>query len=524
MRDDPQCGVQKSDGAGAGSNDILVRMSGITKRYPGVVALDKVEFELKANEVHMVLGENGAGKSTLIKVLSGAIAPDEGTIEIDGETIPAGNPAVPIEHGVRAIYQELSLCPDLDIARNLYLGCEPRARFGLIQTRKLYSDAREHLEEIGVRLDPRRSVRSLSVTQAKMVEIARSLVSDTKILILDEPTDVLEDSARSELFELIDRLRRQRRIGFIYISHRYAEVHQLGDRVTVLRDGRNQGTFQIADLTLDEMIERMVGGAVAKASLERAAPSDTERLDVKDFSVPPLVKSVSFSMHKGEIVAFTGLMKAGKTELARGLAGVDPSTGTVSVDGKVVDLSSPQSAIRAGISFLTEDRKQQGLVLDHSLADNYGLPNGTRLSKWGIFDHRRKNREAGEQVESLGIKTAGLSVAARTLSGGNQQKTVLAKWLGLNTRVILFDEPTRGIDINGRRDFYRVITDLAANGTSVLIFTSDYSEALQLAHRVHVLRNGEVVASFAANEADETRLLQIAAGALETTPGSRSTP
>lgn len=493
--------------------DILVRMQGITKRYPGVVALDNVGFELAAGEVHMVLGENGAGKSTLIKILSGAVAPDEGTIEIDGEQIAAGDPAVPLQHGVRAIYQELSLCPDLDIARNLYLGVEPRNRFGIVQTGKLYANARRHLSEIGVTLDPRRTVRSLSVTQAKMVEIARSLVSETRVLILDEPTDVLEDSARNELFELIDRLRKSRRIGFVYISHRYAEVHQLGDRVTILRDGRNTGTYRIADLSFDQMIEKMVGGAVAAFETDRADADEKTLLEVEDFSVPPLVKSVSFTLRRGEIIAFTGLMGAGKTELARGLSGADESTGRVRMEGRPVSLANPGAAIRAGISFLTEDRKQQGLVLDHSLADNYGLPNGSRLSRFGIFNHRRKLAETRKQAKDLNIKTPGLQVAARTLSGGNQQKLVLAKWLGLNTRVILFDEPTRGIDINGRRDFYRLITELAAAGTGVIVFTSDYSEALQLAHRVFVMRGGRAVASFASGEVTETRLLQLAAAA-----------
>jgi ribose transport system ATP-binding protein len=493
--------------------DVLVRMAGITKRYPGVVALDDVSFELRAGEIHMVLGENGAGKSTLIRVLSGATAPDKGTIEVDGTEIQPGNPAIPIEHGVRAIYQELSLCPDLDIARNLYLGCEPLGPLGTIRESVLYKNAAKHLEEIGIKLDPHRSVRSLSVTQAKMVEIARSLVSETKVLILDEPTDVLEDAARAELFDLISRLRSSRRIGFVYISHRYGEVHSLGDRVTILRDGRYQGTHFISDMTLEEMIDRMVGSATRAYEPDLPTPGSTVRLSVSRFDVPPLVSDVSFELKDGEIIAFTGLMGAGKTELARGLAGVDASAGDVRLDGKEVNLATPRDAIRAGISFLTEDRKQQGLVLDHSIADNYGLPNGSRLSSFGLMNHRQKNRETAEQVQLLNIKTPTLDVAARTLSGGNQQKIVLAKWLGLNTKVILFDEPTRGIDINGRRDFYNVITGLARNGTSVIVFTSDYGEAIHLANRIFVLHEGTIAASFVNDGTiNEATLLNIAAG------------
>mgnify|MGYP006267515185 FL=1 len=496
-------------------------MTGITKKYPGVVALDDVHFELLAGEIHMVLGENGAGKSTLIRVLSGATAPDAGTIEVDGVEIQPGNPSIPIEHGIRAIYQELSLCPDLDIARNLYLGCEPLGPLGIVHEKALYENAEEHLKEIGITLDPRRSVRSLSVTQAKMVEIARSLVSDTKVLILDEPTDVLEDAARQELFDLIHRLRAKRRIGFVYISHRYGEVHSLGDRVTILRDGRYQGTHAISDMTLEQMIDLMVGSATRAYEPDLPEPGERVRLSVSGFSVPPVVRDITFDLLGGEIIAFTGLMGAGKTELARGLAGVDPSEGNVTLDGDTVSLDSPKSAIRAGISFLTEDRKQQGLVLDHSVADNYGLPNGARLSRFGLLNHRRKEREAAEQIRLLNVKTPSLSVAARTLSGGNQQKVVLAKWLGLNTRVILFDEPTRGIDINGRRDFYNVITGLAKNGTSVIVFTSDYAEAIHLANRIFVLREGTIVASFSNNGTiDEATLLGIAAGS---TSGSSGT-
>lgn len=490
--------------------DVLVEMKGITKRWPGVVALQDVDFSLHAGEIHMVLGENGAGKSTLIKVLSGAIAPDEGTISVDGMEMPYGSPATILNAGVRAIYQELSLCPDLDIARNLYLGMEPRTIGGWIDTRALYRSAAEHLREIGLSLNPRRTVRTLSVTEAKLVEIARSLVSDTKVLILDEPTDVLEDSARNELFALIDRLRTARRIGFIYISHRYAEVHDLGDRVTVLRDGRHAGTYEIADLTLDEMIGKMVGGTVPRESTKRAAPRDEVQLELRSFGAPPRVQPMDLLVRSGEIVAITGLMGAGKTELARALAGVDPGVGDVLVRGRPADLRSPRAAIRSGISFLTEDRKQQGLILDHTLSDNYALPNRNRLSRWGLVDHRRKKVEMRTHMQALAIKAHSDTVAARTLSGGNQQKVVLAKWLGLGTDVILFDEPTRGIDINGRRDFYRLISALAAEGTAVLVFTSDYAEAIELAHRVIVLQRGVVAGSFDATRTSERELLSTA--------------
>jgi ribose transport system ATP-binding protein len=288
----------------------------------------------------------------------------------------------------------------------------------------------------------------------------------------------------------------------------------------VLRDGEKTGTYSISDLSFDEMIEKMVGGKVADFSVELSAPGSEVRLEVEAFSVPPLVKDIGFYLRRGEIIAFTGLMGAGKTELARGLAGVDRATGTVRVNGKKVHLSSPGAAIRAGISFLTEDRKQQGLVLDHSLADNYGLPNGNRLSTFGIFDHTRKIEETETETERLRIKTSSVHLAARTLSGGNQQKIVLAKWLGLNTNIILFDEPTRGIDINGRRDFYRIIVELAKNGTSVVLFTSDYTEALQLAHRVFVMRNGEAIASFPNGSATESQLLHLAAGGGERSQGT----
>ena len=494
----------------------LVEMKGIVKRFPGVVALDDVNFRLRPGEVHVLLGENGAGKSTLIKVLSGAHACDAGEIFIGGRKVNITSPQVPLDMGLRFIYQEINLVREIDIARNIFLGCEPMRwrALGLVDKSALYGRAAEYLRRFHIDLDPHDIVGELSVTQQKMVEIARALVTDSKVLVLDEPTDVLEDRSRNDLFEVIDRLKSEHQVGFIYISHRYAEVYELGDRVTILRDGRNAGTWRIEDLTLDEMIERMVGGQVSRQYPEMHRPSESEALRVEEIVSGKVLKGVSLSVRQGEILAVTGLMGAGKTELGRAIAGVDHcDSGQVIVHGRQVVSKSPAAGIRNGIAYLTEDRKSEGLILDHSIRNNYALPSIGRLSPKGLLNHSRINREAQEYMTGLNIKAPDMFTPAGQLSGGNQQKAVLAKWLGTNCKVLIFDEPTRGIDINGRAEVYRIMEDLLQRGVAILMLTSDYTEALAMSHRVVVLCRGRVAGTFGRGTADEEDILRLAIGA-----------
>ena len=496
-------------------NQPVVQMKGIVKQFPGVLALDQVDFEVLPGEVHVLLGENGAGKSTLIKVLSGAYSLDEGEIFVDGNPVTINTPQDAIDHGMRFIYQELNLVRDLDIARNIFLGLEP-TRFGMVDMKKLYADAAELLKRFHIDLDPTDLVGKLSVTQQKLVEIARALTTRARVIILDEPTDVLEDQARQDLFDVIGQLKQDNDVGFIYISHRYAEVYELGDRVTILRDGRNVGVFNIEDISFDEMIERMIGGQVKKQYPQLRVPADQVALQVKNLSRRNVLNDISLDVKQGEIVGVTGLMGSGKTELGRAIAGVDSiDTGEIFVHGQKVKHTNPSGGIRNGIAYLTEDRKTLGLVLDHSIRNNFALPSLPRLSTMGIVNHRKIDSEAQEYSDRLQIKAPGIETLTRQLSGGNQQKAVVAKWLGAQSKILIFDEPTRGIDINGRREIYQIMRELLEQGVGILMLTSDYTEALEMSHRVIVLRRGSICKEFQRGEAQEADILREAIGEIQ---------
>ncbi|MGA2479975.1 MAG: sugar ABC transporter ATP-binding protein [Spirochaetia bacterium] len=496
-------------------SNYLVEMKGIVKRFPGVVALDHVDFQLAPGEVHMLLGENGAGKSTLIKVLSGAYTCDEGEIFIKGEKVDISSPLDALNRNLRFIYQELNLVPEMDVARNMFLGLEPLLvpGLGVVNKRKLYELARTYLASYHMDLDPREPVENLSVTQQKMIEIAKALVAKVSVLVLDEPTDVLEDQARNELFDIIRRLKSEQEIGFVYISHRYAEVHQLGDRVTILRDGSRVGTWPIADISLDTIIEKMTGGKSGYKPPETAAKIGEAALSVRDVVRRPRLNGISLEVRKGEIVAVTGLMGSGKTELARAIAGIDRlDSGSVHIDGKEVRSSDAADGIRNGIAYMTENRKTEGLILGQTIQSNYALPSIRRLSPMGLVDFRSVGSEIDALMKKLQIKASGRNVEAGHLSGGNQQKVVLAKWLGTACRVLLVDEPTRGIDINGRAEVYRILEELLAEGVAVVMFTSDYLEAMTMGNRVVVLHRGAIAREFARGEATEEDILRVAIG------------
>jgi ribose transport system ATP-binding protein len=506
--------LQAHDAAQSVSSGCLVEMKGIVKRFPGVLALDHVDFELLPGEVHMLLGENGAGKSTLIKVLSGAYTCDEGEVIIKGQKVDISSPLDALDRNLRFIYQELNLVEQMDVARNMFLGLEPTIirSLGLVDTKKLYSLAREYLERFHIDLDPRARVGMLSATQQKMVEIAKALVADISVLVLDEPTDVLEDKARQELFDIIRMLKSEQKIGFIYISHRYAEVHQLGDRVTVLRDGRKVGTYSISEISLDEIIEKMTGGKIGDHHPTMTSPKVEKALILSHIVKQPLIKDISLSVRRGELVV-TGLMGAGKTELARVIAGIDrPDSGTIAIGGEQVHNTSPATAIRNGVAYMTENRKTEGLILKHTIQSNYALPNIVRLSWLGLVQYREAGAEIDILMEKLRIKARDRRAVTGQLSGGNQQKVVLAKWLGTGCKVLLIDEPTRGIDIRGRADVYKIFEELLQEDVSIIMFTSDYQEALRLGNRVIVLRRGSICGEFARGAATEEDILRVAIG------------
>lgn len=493
----------------------IVQMKGIVKRFPGVLALDRVDFDLRPGEVHVLLGENGAGKSTLIKVLSGAYLADEGEIYLEGQKLDIKSPHTAIEKGLRFIYQELNLVSDIDVARNMFLGIEPMHSvvLGLVDEAKLYEQAGELLQRFHIDLDLREVVGKLSVTQQKVVEIARALTTQAKVIVLDEPTDVLEDRSRRDLFQVIRQLKQEHGISFVYISHRYREVHEVGDRVTILRDGKNVGTYNVKELAFDTMIEHMIGGQIKKQYPDLTVPSQDDALRVENLSRKGVLHDVSLTIKKGEIVGVTGLMGAGKTELGRAIAGADSiDSGGIYVDGKKVKSSNPEQGIRNGIAYLPEDRRVLGLIQDHSIRNNYALPSLNRLSVAGLVRHKMVDLETQEYMDRLSIKAPDMYTFARQLSGGNQQKAVVAKWLGAHSKVLVFDEPTRGIDIKGKREIYRIMEELLEQGVGILMLTSDYTEALEMSHRIIVMRRGRICKEYKRGEPKESDILREAIG------------
>ena len=490
----------------------VVEMRNIVKAFPGVLALNSVNFQLRPGEVHVLLGENGAGKSTLIKVLSGAYKTDSGEILVDGQVVSISTPQDALDQGLRFIYQELSLAKNLDIARNMFLGMEP-TRGGLVDEKTLYARATQYLKKFHIDLDPRETVSRLSVTEQKMVEIARALTTKAKVIVLDEPTDVLEDRSRKDLFAVIRQLKKEQGVAFVYISHRYAEVAEIGDRVTILRDGSNVGTYEIKDLAFDKMIELMIGGEVKKQYPDLRTPSDENALRVENICRGRVLDHVNLVIKRGEIVGVTGLMGAGKTELGRAIAGVDPfDSGEIYVHEKRIRPRSPQDGIRDGIAYLPEDRKSLGLIQDHTIRDNYAYPSLYRLSTLGIVNQSRLDKEVVGIMGRLSVKAPNGRTFAMQLSGGNQQKVVVAKWLGAECQVLIFDEPTRGIDINGKREIYGIMEELLERGVGILMLTSDYTEALEMSHRIIVMRRGAICREFARGEAAESDILREAIG------------
>ena len=465
-------------------------MTGVVKSYPGVQALRGVDLELHRGEVLALLGENGAGKSTLIKVLGGAVRPDAGTIEIDGRPVRMAGPVAARRAGVSVIYQEFNLVPALTARENIFLGQERRWRF--LPGRREQRRARELFERIGVSVDPAALCRDLSVAQQQVVEIAKALALDARIIVMDEPSAALSPHEVERLLAVVRELAAQE-IGIIYVSHRLEEIFKIADRVTVLRDGAHVATKPIGDVTRETLIELMVGRRLDQEFPKRSVTIGPPRLVVEHLSRAPRVRDVSFQVRQGEILALTGLVGAGRTETARLIFGADRrDSGTVAVDGRRLRLRQPRDAIGAGICLLTEDRKSQGLILSHSVQENFGLPNLRRFATAGLIGLRRERNEFDRYVKQLQIRIAGRNQPAATLSGGNQQKVVLAKWLASNADVVLFDEPTRGIDVGAKYEIYVLMNELAAAGKAIVMISSELPEVLGMADRVLVMHEGRV--------------------------------
>jgi ABC-type sugar transport system ATPase subunit len=498
----------------------LLRMSGIEKSFPGVKALSGVDFEVARGEVHALLGENGAGKSTLLKILSGAQQPDAGTILFDGEEIGLANPLEAQNRGIVTIYQEFNLVPSLSIAENVFIGREP-VRMGFVDWRSMARRTREITRRVGLDLDPGRLVADLSVAEQQMVEIARALSMDAKLVIMDEPTSALSETEVERLFRIVRDLRAQG-ISVIFVTHRLDEVMQICDRMTVLRDGRLAGAGLITGTTIDDIIRLMVGREIERLFQHRQRHGEPDvALRVENlsgegdprFPHATVVRDVSFEVHKGEILGLAGLVGAGRTELARAIFGADPvGSGRIRLDGREVTIRSPADAIRAGIGLVPEDRKQQALFLALAVKDNLAIAALDKLvGGLGLVDDRREAALVEDYRRKLGIKMASPTQEVANLSGGNQQKVVLARWLALGPQVLIVDEPTRGIDVAAKAEVHQLLYDLADAGIAVIAISSELPEVMTISDRILTMRQGRITGEMAAAEATEERLMQLMA-------------
>jgi ribose transport system ATP-binding protein len=486
-------------------------MRDISKAFNGVTVLENVDFEVRAGETHALLGGNGAGKSTLMKILEGVYTLDSGGIELDGQPIEIRSPQDARRHGIAMIFQEFSLIPTLSVAQNIYLTREARTRAGLLDDRAVERQAAELLAELGVEIDPRSPVSRLSTASMQLVEIAKALSQEARILIMDEPTASLAQSEVEALYKIIERLK-GRGITTVYITHRLEEVLAVADRVTALRDGRLVGTQPTSELDMESLIELIVGRAVSMERTERTVDrSQQPLLEVRGLSTATGLRDVNLQVHAGEIVGLAGLMGSGRSELARAVFGIDRlDSGSILVRGEEATIRRPADAIARGIVLVPEDRRSQGLVLQHSVESNLTLPLLRNLSRGGILDDREAERIAQRYVDRLDIRARSLRGPVSRLSGGTQQKVVVAKWLATEPDILLLDEPTAGVDISTKAEIFELVRALADQGKAILVISSELAEVLALADRIVVLRNGAIDRDLARSEvADEPQLHQL---------------
>ncbi|MGX9227108.1 sugar ABC transporter ATP-binding protein [Streptomyces albus] len=493
----------------------LLRTEGIRKTFPGVVALDGVDFDLRAGEVHVLLGENGAGKSTLIKVLSGAYRADAGRVLRDGKPVRISGAEAAEKLGIATIHQEFNLVPQLSVAENIFLGRQPR-RLGIVDRKKMEADAKVLLDRVGVTASPRTPVGELGIAGRQMVEIAKALSLRTRVLIMDEPTAVLTSEEVARLFAIVRKLRSDG-VGIVFITHHLEEIPAIGDRVTVLRDGRSVGQVP-ADTPEDDLVRLMVGRDIAQQYPRERGKADADSgsaplLRVSGLRKQGVFEDVSFEVRAGEVVGIAGLVGAGRTEVVRAVFGADPyDAGRVEVAGKRLPGGDVWASHTAGLGLVPEDRKGQGLLPEASVADNLALVTMREASRGGLVDRGGLRKEAARIADRLGVRMAGLDQHVRTLSGGNQQKVVIGKWLLAKSRVLILDEPTRGIDVGAKVEIYQLINELTASGHAVLMISSDLPEVLGMSDRILVMSQGRIAGELTAREATQDAVMALAVG------------
>lgn len=491
-------------------NEIIVSMENICKTFPGVKALDHVNFELRSGEVMALLGENGAGKSTLMKVLSGVYTRDEGSLKIFGKEYGDLTPKQAQEVGVAIIHQELNMCRHLSVAENMFLGREISGRFAL-NNAKMEQEAKRILDDLKIDIDPKETVGDLPVSKQQMVEIAKALSINAKILIMDEPTSSLTAREIEDLFRIIKKLKSEGK-GIVYISHRLEELQHIVDRVTIMRDGQYITSMNFGDVTMEQIISYMVGREIKEKFPRVECKKGKKVFEVKNLNAGRMVRNINFSVYEGEIVGFAGLMGAGRTETTRAIFGVDPKeSGEIYVDDREVQIKCPMDAIRNGVVLAPEDRKKDGLCTKLSIRHNLALPNlDIVCNKLGVVDSKKENALCEKAVVDLKIKTPNVEVDSGNLSGGNQQKVVVGKWLARDSRVVIFDEPTRGIDVGAKVEIYNLMNELKKQGIAVMFVSSEMPEVMGIADRIIVMCDGRITGEVMAKETTQNEILTLA--------------
>lgn len=489
-----------------------IEMKGINKSFGSNQVLKNAGFLLKDGEVHALMGENGAGKSTLMKILTGVYTKDSGTVVVDGEEVSYKNPQEAEKAGIVFIYQELNVLYDLTVVENLFMGKEITKKFGICDKKAMRAVAEETMEKLGTNIPIDAVMSELSVGQQQMVEICKALMVDAKVIIMDEPTAALTESETEGLFKVINALRKKG-VSIVYISHRMEEIFELCDRITILRDGSYIDTKEIKDITMDDVVQMMIGREIGERFPKRKVKIGKEVLKVEGLSSGKLFKEVSFSVKAGEVLGVAGLMGAGRTEIMQAIFGnLKKDSGKIYIDGEEVNIKNPRHAIAAGIGFVTEDRKTEGLLLEKSIAENIEMANLGRVSKGGVLKKDKQQEIVKRGIDEFRVKCFGPWHECNNLSGGNQQKVVIAKWVYTEPKILILDEPTRGVDIGAKKEIYDVINNLAAKGVAVIMVSSELPEVLGMSDRIMVIREGEVRGIIDGKEADQAKVMTLATG------------